>query len=101
VPTYIYIYCPTGTHGLSRDELEEELTLFFGDTTQDVGAGSGAGWFNLDYELVESSDPASWIEQLAQFLENIEVGEGTFFEVCQTDQDNEVFRQRVNISSKP
>jgi hypothetical protein len=95
VPTFIYIYCPAGISGLSRDDLEDELTEFFGDAALDVGAGSGTDGFNLDYELAESADAASWIEKLTTFLKRIGVKEGTFFDVHTEGRENETLRVHV------
>lgn len=77
----IYIYCPFSQPGLARCDLEEELETFFGSAAEDVGAGSGAPGFNLDYELGEGEDPDAWADRLREFLKQVCVGAGTVFEV--------------------
>ena len=77
----IYVYCPSGVHGLSRSELEEALETFFGDAAEDSGAGSGEAGFNLDYDLEEDEDPHAWADRLKPFLASIGVRPGTVFDV--------------------
>lgn len=76
----IYVYCPPGTDGPSRSDLEEELEDFFGAAAEDCGAGTGVG-FHLDYELAEGEDPHAWADRLGPFLASIGVRPGTRFDV--------------------
>lgn len=77
----IYVYCPVGSDGLSRCDLEEKLEAFFGVAAEDCGAGAGAAGFNLDYELAEDEDPHAWAERLKPFLASIGDRPGTTFDV--------------------
>ena len=77
----IYIYCPSGTEGLARCDLEDELEAFFGNAAMDSGAGSGLAGFNLDYDLTESENPDVWADRLKPFLASVGVRLGTFFDV--------------------
>src|SRR2546430_12281822 len=81
VAANIYIYCPSGSDGLARCDLEEELEAFFGGAAEDCGAGSGADGFNLDYELVAGEDPHAWADRLKPFLARLGVAAGTAFTV--------------------
>ena len=77
----IYVYCPVGTDGLSRCDLEEELEAFFGSAAEDCGAGTGIAGFNLDFELAEGEDPHAWADRLKPYLASIGVRPGTKFDV--------------------
>jgi hypothetical protein len=81
VAANIFVYCPSGTDGLARCDLEGELEAFFGDAAEDCGAGTGIKAFNLDYELAEGEDPHAWADRLKPFLESIGARPGTWFDV--------------------
>jgi hypothetical protein len=81
MPANIYVYCPAGKKGLSRDDLEEELEDFFGDAAEDCGSGTGKAGFNLDYELSEGEDPHAWADRLKALLARVGVRPGTKFDV--------------------
>jgi hypothetical protein len=93
----IYIYCPAGEAGLSRLDLEEELEAFFGGAAEDVGAGTGAAGFNLDYELVDGEDPEQWAVRLRDFLRQVGVRAGTVFEVFATGWKPGMEWRRVEV----
>lgn len=77
----LYIYCPANGNGLDRNDLEEQLEVFFSGAAEDCGAGSGATGFNLDYELCAGADPHLWADRLKMFLEAVGVRSGTTFDV--------------------
>ena len=81
MPHQISIYCPADGAGLSRSELEEQLSGFFSDSAEDVGAGSGESGFNLDYELAAGEDCELWSNRLRAFLKQVGSRPGTVFDV--------------------
>jgi hypothetical protein len=81
VPANIYVYFPAADEGLDREDLADELEMFFGAAAEDCGAGSDTGGFNLDYELAAGEDHHVWADSLKPFLANLGVPPGTAFTV--------------------
>jgi hypothetical protein len=81
----IHIYCPATGIGSSRSDLEEKLTVFFGNSAEDAGAGSGEDGFNLDYELAPGDDGEFWTSRVRDFLRKVGVRPGTVLEVFPDD----------------
>jgi hypothetical protein len=77
----IYIYFPTTDDGPDREDIAEELEVFFDGAAEDCGAGCGSGGFNLDYEMTDGEDPHAWADRLKPFLAGIGVPRGTAFTV--------------------
>jgi hypothetical protein len=99
VAANIYVYCPAGSEGLARCDLEEELAAFFGGAAEDCGAGAGKMGFNLDYELAEGEDPNEWSDRLKAFLATIPVRPGgTFFTVYPDGWEPGMPWRRVEVS---
>lgn len=77
----IHVYVRATADGLGREDVAEELEAFFGAAAEECGAGTGAGGFNLDYELAAREDPHAWADRLGPFLAGLGVPPGTAFTV--------------------
>ena len=94
---YIYFKSNDDDEGPDRSDLEEELEVFFGNSAEDCGAGSGLGGFNLDFALTPGEEIDAWAGRLKKFLLHLGVDSQTYFDSFVDGWEPGMERRRVEI----